>query len=65
MIYLLWWGILFLAAVRAVLVAKLVILGIFSLNSFILALRVVLVAKIVISGILSSIYLILTLYTFF
>ena len=65
MIYLLWWGILFLTAVRAVLVAKLVILGIFSLNSFILALRVVLVAKIVISGILSSIYLILTLYTFF
>ena len=64
-IYLLWWGILFLIAVRAVLVAKLVILGIFSLNSFILALRVVLVGKIVISGILSSIYLILTLYTFF
>ena len=47
--------------------AKLVILGISSLTSFILALRVlvVLVAKLVISGILSSIFFILALYTSF
>ena len=57
--------ILFSAAVRAVVVAKLVILGILALTSFILALRVVLVAKLVISGILSSIFLILALYTSF
>ena len=43
-IYLLWSGFLFSTAVRAVLVAKLVILGISFLNSFILALRLVLVA---------------------
>ena len=49
-------GILFSTAVRAVEVAKLVILGILSLTSFILALRAVLVAKLVMSGILSSIF---------
>ena len=38
-------GILYSTAVRAVVVAKLVILGILTLTSFILALRVVLVAK--------------------
>ena len=69
---LLWSDISFSTAVRAVVlalraavVAKLVILGISFLNSFILALRVVLVAKLVISGILSSIFLILALYTYF
>ena len=46
-------GILFSIAVRAVLVAKLVMLGISPLISFILSLRVVLVVKLVISGILS------------
>ena len=56
---------LFSTALRAVLVAKLVILGISPLTSFILALRVVLVAKLVISGILSSIFFILALYTSF
>ena len=45
-------GILFLTAVRTVVVAKLVILGILPLTSPVLALRVVLVAKLVISGIL-------------
>ena len=40
-------------AVRAVLVAKLVILGISSLTLFILTLRVIFVAKSVISGVLS------------
>ena len=44
-------GILFSAAVRAVAVAKLVILGILPLNSFILALRAAVVAKLVILGI--------------
>ena len=58
-------GILFSTAVRALVVAKLVILGISPLTSFILALRVVLVAKLVISGILSSIFFILALYTSF
>ena len=58
-------GILFSTALRAVLVAKLVILGISPLTSFILALRVVLVAKLVISGILSSIFFILALCTSF
>ena len=53
-------GILFSTAV---VVAKLVILGISFLTSFILALGVVLVAKLVISGILPSIFLILALYT--
>ena len=64
-IYLLWSRILFSATVRAVVVAKLITLGILLLNSFILALRVVLVANLVISGILSSTFLILTLYTSF
>ena len=56
-------GILFSTVLRAVVVAKLVILGISPLTSFILTLRVVLIAKLVISGILSSIFLILALYT--
>ena len=55
----------FILALRAAVVAKLVILGISPLTSFILALRVVLVAKLVISGILSSIFLILALYSIF
>ena len=73
MINLLTLGILFSIAIRAVVLAKLVILSILPLTSFILALRatvvaklalrVVLVAKLVISGILSSIFFILTLYT--
>ena len=46
-------GILCSTAVRAALVAKLVILVISLLASFILALRVLLVATLVISGILS------------
>ena len=50
-IYLLWSGILFSTAVRAVVVAKLVILGILPLTSFILALRAAVVAKLVILGI--------------
>ena len=58
-------GILFSTAVRAVLVAKLVISGISPLTSFALASRVVLVAKFVISGILSSIFFILALYSSF
>ena len=48
---LLWLSVLFSTAVKAVIVAKLVILGVSPLTSFILALRVVLVAKLVISGI--------------
>ena len=51
-------GILFATAVRVIVLAELVILGISPLTSFILALRLVLVAKLVISGILSSIFLI-------
>ena len=58
-------GILFSKAVRASEIAKLVILDIYFLTSFILILRVVLVAKSVISGILSSVFLILELYTSF
>ena len=58
-------AILFSAAVRAVVLAKLVIQGISPLTLFILALKVVLVAKWVISGILSSISFILALYTSF
>ena len=57
--------ILFSTAVRAAVVAKLVILVISFLTFFILALRLVLIAKLVISGILSSIFLILGLYTSF
>ena len=56
-------GILFSILSRAVLVAKLVILDISTLISFILALRVVLVANLVMPGILSSIFFILALYT--
>ena len=55
----------FSTAVRAAIVAKLVILSISPLTSSILALREALVAKLVISGILSSIFLILALYTSF
>ena len=58
-------GISFSTAVRALVVATLVILGISPLTSFNLALRVVLVAKLVISGIFSSIFFILALYTSF
>ena len=58
-------SILFSTAVRAVVVAKLVILGISLLTSFILTLRVILVAKLVVSGILSSMFLILVLCTSF
>ena len=46
-------NVLFSTAVIAAVVAKLEILGILPLTSFILALRVVLVAKLVISGIFS------------
>ena len=58
-------GILFPTAVRAVVIAKLVILGISYLTSLILALRIVLIAKLIMSGMLSSIYLILALYISF
>ena len=56
----------FILALRATVVAKLVILGIaFSfLASFILALSVLLVGDLVISGILTLAFLILALYTF-
>ena len=54
-------GILFSTAVKAVLVANLVILGISPLILFNLALRVVSVAKLAISGILSSVFFILAL----
>ena len=51
-------GILFSTAVRAIVVAKLVILGISTLTSFILALRAEVVTKLVILGIssLTSVY---------
>ena len=58
-------GISFSTAVRALVVAKLVILGISALISFILALRLALVAKLVTAGILSSIFLIVALYASF
>ena len=64
-IYLLWWGIIFSTAVRAIIVAKLVILRISFLTSFILALGIVLMSKLVISGILSSISLTLALHSSF
>ena len=51
--------------VRAAVVAKLVMLGISPLTSFILALREALVAKLVMSGMLSSIFLILASYISF
>ena len=54
-------SILFATAVRAVVVAKLVILNILSLTSFILALRAVTVAKLVILNILSLTSFILAL----
>ena len=57
--------ILFSTAIRALVVSKLVILGISASTSFMLALRVVLVAKLVIPGILPSICFILALYTSF
>ena len=57
-------GILFSTAAREIVVAKLAVLGISPLASFILALRVVLVAKLVISSILSSIFFILELYIY-
>ena len=50
-IYLLWSGILFSTAVRAIVGPKSVILGILILISFILALRAAVVAKLVILGI--------------
>ena len=56
-------GILFSTSARVAVVAKLVMLGILPLFSFVLALRAEVVAKLVISGILSSIFLILALYT--
>ena len=46
-------GVLLSTAVRALVVARLEILGISPLTSFILAVRVVLVPKVIISGILS------------
>ena len=58
-------GTLFSTAVRAVLVAKLVILGISVLTSFILVSKIVFVVKLVISGILSSLFLISALYSAF
>ena len=58
-------GILFSTAVNSEVVAKLVILGILFLTSFIFVLRIVLVAKSLISGILSSIFFILALYSVF
>ena len=56
-------GTLFSTEVRAVVVAKLVILGILVLTSFVLALRVVLVPKLVMLDILSSVFFILTLHS--
>ena len=58
-------GISFSTAVRAVVVvvAKLAILGISPLTSFILALKEALVANFVISGIFSTLFLILALHT--
>ena len=53
------------AAFRAVLLPKLVILGISPLILFVLALRVGLVTRFVVSGILSSFFFILALYTSF
>ena len=52
MIYLLWSVVLFSAAVRAVVVPKLVMLDILFLTSFTLALRAAFGAKLVIQGIL-------------
>ena len=60
-----WFLTSFILTLRAVVVAKLVILGLLSLTYFILAIRVVLVAKLVILGILSSTFFILALYISF
>ena len=57
-------GIFFSTVIRAAVVAKLVILDILPLTSFILGLRVVLVAKLI-SGKLSSIFFILASYASF
>ena len=51
MIYLLWSGVLFLKALRVVLVTKLIILGILFLTSFILASNAAVAAKLAILGI--------------
>ena len=56
---------MFSTALKTVLVANLVILGISPLTSFNLTLRVVSVANLAISGILSSVFFILALYTSF
>ena len=58
-------SILFLTELRVVVVAKLLILGISHLTSFILALGKALVAKSVISGILSLLFFIWALYASF
>ena len=58
-------SILFSTEVNALVVYKLLKLGILYLTSFILAFRAVVVAKLVTSGNLSSIFLILSLYTSF
>ena len=50
-------GILLSTAVRALVVARLEILGISPLTSFILAVRVVLVPRVIMSGILSLMFL--------
>ena len=55
----------FTLALKAIVVAKLVIIGILFLTSFVLALKVVLVGKLLISGILSSIFLIVASYASF
>ena len=54
----------FILALRAAVVAKLVIIGISFLTSFIFTSRIVLAATLVISGILPLIYMILVLYLF-
>ena len=58
-------GFLLSITLRETLVAKLVILGISTLTSFILALRLVLVAKFVILGILYSIFYVSITWIFF
>ena len=58
-------GILFLTEERALVVARLVILGIFPFTSFVSGLREVFVAKLVILSISPSIYFTLALYTSF
>ena len=50
-------GILLSTAVRALVAARLEILGVSPLTSFILAVRVVLVLKVIMSGILSLMFL--------